>query len=135
MRELFNCSLVLSLKDIRHKREVLRELSTGEKRERKGFFSQQFFLSDQPPSDRVSRFINRWVGLKFLLSVLNILVFDLNGADRIWRCERSSFGTRTVALFWVIFFLVSFVGVAIASPCLAIVVYPSRRLFVTLLLL
>ena len=55
------------------------------------FLLMEYFLSNQQPSDHVFLLTNYWIGLKFELSVPNILVIDLKGDDRIRRSERSYF--------------------------------------------
>ncbi|XP_015164686.1 sugar transport protein 8-like [Solanum tuberosum] len=52
----------------------------------------------QQPSDRVFRLTNCWIGLKFVLSVPDILVVDLNGDDRIRKLERWVFILAGVVL-------------------------------------
>ena len=85
----------------------MRELSTREKREEKGSFVVVFF-SDQQCSDHIFYLTNRWIGIKFRLSVSDNLVVYLNGEDRIWRSARFCFRSRIEAGFGWCFFLLIF---------------------------
>ena len=85
------------------------------------FFYYSLF-SDQSRSACVSRLINRWIGLKFVLSIPDILVVDLNGGDRIGGQKDPVLGPEQKLGLGDVSFYLSFVGVAIVCSLLELVV-------------
>ena len=59
----------------------------------------QFFFTAQILSKVRSRFAYGPIDLKFGGEVCDLLILNMNGGDRIWRFERSSFNPRTKPLF------------------------------------
>ncbi|WMV48998.1 hypothetical protein MTR67_042383 [Solanum verrucosum] len=74
------------------------------------------------PSDRVSRLTNHWIGLKFGLSVPDILSVDLNGGDGFGSQEDPVLGPEQQLGLGGVSFYLSFVGVAIVCSLLTLVV-------------
>ena len=62
----------------------------------KGSFAA-FFFSHQQRSDRVFQLNYHWIGLKLVLSVLDILVVYSNGEDQIRMSARSCFRSQIEA--------------------------------------
>ena len=87
-----------------------------EKRERMGeppFFEVReknsvFFFIVQTSSKVQSRFVCGLIDLKFGGEVHDLLIFNLNGRDRIWSSKRSYFNLRIEPLFWWVFYPDSF---------------------------
>ena len=93
------------------------------------------FFSDQQRPDRVSRLTNRWIGIKFGLSVPDIFVVDLNVGDHIHRSERSCSRSWTEAGFGWCFFLFIFCWCSYCLFSFDTCCVDIRRIFLTLLLL